>query len=185
MPRSLGRSLFFFSMCGVPGILGYRVAPVLLCGVAVPLCVRSVSASSLGACRWGVSPADGAIVAWGVSLCTPGFRRFSAIFAGFSGVFCDYLTQSHYFAIFQVSFSGVIWALSRAWERGRVSACPAWVLCALGPLCASLLRFWGRGAIPTFPRLSPRLGLPAASCVICPSFTPSPSAGDGVRCCDT
>ena len=64
MPCSLGRSLFFFSMCSVPGILGYRVAPVLLCGVAVPLCVRLVSASSLGAvCRWGVSPADGAIVA--------------------------------------------------------------------------------------------------------------------------
>lgn len=156
MPCSLGRSLFFFSMCSVPGILGYRVAPGLLCGVAVPLCVTS----SCLRCHSSI----------GNAYMHP---RFSAIFSDFSRFSVHRQCLSHSISLFRIflAFSyfccwGTLWPVQGRGagqdDRGGNGA-----LCLCGPLCASLLRFWGRGAIPTFPPLPRRLGLPGASCVIC------------------
>ena len=98
------------------------------------------------------------------------------------------LTISHFFSLFHTSVAGgALWPVQgRGAGQDDRGGNGALRLCE--PLCASLLRFWGRGAIPTFPPLPRRLWLPGgllrdlrvflASCT-CPFLDLSccPSAG--------
>ena len=70
------------------------------------------------------------------------------------------LTISHFFSLFHTSVAGgALWPVQgRGAGQDDRGGNGALRLCE--PLCASLLRFWGRGAIPTFPPIPRRLGLP-------------------------
>ena len=153
------------SMCSVPGILGYRVAPGLLCGVAVPLCVTS----SCLRCHSSI----------GNAYMHP---RFSAIFSDFSRFSVHRQCLSHSISLFRI-FSrffillllGGLCGLSRAGERGRMTG-EGMGHCASVSLSVPLSCVSGGGVLylPS-PRSLAVWGFLGASCVICEfSWLPAP-----------
>lgn len=128
MPCSLGRFLFFFSRCSVPGLSGFAVfASVLLCGVAVPPCVTS----SCLRCHSSI----------GIAYMHP---RFPAIFSDLSRFSVHRHCLSRSISLFRIFsrfftllFLEAFWPVQgRGAGRGVCLSCMG-ALRSLAPLCLS------------------------------------------------